>query len=1210
MRIKDMFQAKIDREITGVIKVGQHDEAVKEEELKEYVVTRELAKHFDEFFGNYSKSISTPTDNMGVWISGFFGSGKSHFLKILSYVLDNAQVGGKSVIDYFADKERIADNAMLMANMKLASDTSTQAILFNVDSKSAATGKSDSNAIVLVFNRVFNEKLGYTGAIPALADLERTLDEEGRYQEFQDVFEKIVGKPWMEERHKFKVRRGKVEQTLVEMKYMTAEEAAVWAKESSEGYSIAIEDFAQRVADYIERTGERVVFLVDEIGQFISKESKLMLNLQTMTEELGNKCHGKAWVIVTSQEDIDSMTENLRSDGTSGNDFSKIQGRFKTRLSLSSVNADEVIRERILKKNEYGDQALRALYQSKEMTMKNVIDFDTPILLKKFENEKEFSEVYPFVPYQFDLLADVLNAIRTNSSTGKHLSEGERSMLGAFQAAAKNVMNEEDGVLIPFYRFYDDLVKFLDHTHAGVIQKAQDNARINPNLEDDCFNVNVLKTLFLLKYVNGVPLTVKNIVSLMICNIDEDRATLKKKVNDALDILESNLLISEMQGTYEFLTDEEQDINRQIQDRNIQMADVISAVADMVFDQIYTQTRYKMSKFNGRYTFAFNRAVDNKPKGNVKTEDIGIRFLTPWYLGSGGKGADDVSAMMMSTANNEVIFLLPANNELYLKELQTALKIDDYIRHVGDPEKGKSTLIREVKIHESARHKDSASSMLKDAIADAKVFISGSEVTDITSNDATVKIGVALERQVELHYPKLSYIDKAMEDGDVRKLFDKNSQTSMSLGSSTEPNSNAVKDVTDYIKLNTAGHMSISLKTIMDQFTKAPYGFIDVDVKWLVAKIYKDGMVTATVEKEPVTLFNRKADELANYFLNRKYVEKLLLIPKEEIEPKKMKAAKDVCKELFKVTEATADAERLQASIQGKSEVLKGKCERAKDKADAVSEYPGRDTLENALNYTALLISLTQTKSFYDKIYDIKDELLDLAEDLDPVLNFYMEGAQKKNFDDYGLRALKFYNSSKEHIVDPELEDTIKKIKQIIDMKQPYAKLKDLPQLYDDFVASYGRILKEKAIPVKDIIDQDKDALLERIAGKSYEEKYKMEITNRFNDLKKRVDHENDISDMLGFKDKADSLRTQYSNRIDNETEYTQDPDTGDKISDVHGDINADASKPKKVMNKMAREITSDWRIENRDDLERCIDKLQKQIEAYIDEDTIINIQF
>lgn len=62
-------------------------------------------------------------------------------------------------------------------------------------------------------------------------------------------------------------------------------------------YAIAIEDFAQKVADYIDRSGERVVFLVDEIGQFIAKESKLMLNLQTMTEELGNRCKGKAFRI-------------------------------------------------------------------------------------------------------------------------------------------------------------------------------------------------------------------------------------------------------------------------------------------------------------------------------------------------------------------------------------------------------------------------------------------------------------------------------------------------------------------------------------------------------------------------------------------------------------------------------------------------------------------------------------------------------------------------------------------------------------------------------------------------------------------------------------------------------------------------------------------------------------------------------------------------
>ncbi|MCR2023932.1 BREX system P-loop protein BrxC, partial [Blautia pseudococcoides] len=333
---------------------------------------------------------------------------------------------------------------------------------------------------------------------PALADLERELDEEGKYQEFQDTFLKVTGKAWLETRHKFKIMRGRVEKTLVEMGYMSAEDAGLWVKESStQGYQIAIEDFAERVKSYVERTGKRVVFLVDEIGQFISQDSQLMLNLQTITEELGVRCKGKVWVIVTAQEDIDSMTENMQERS---NDFSKIQGRFKTRLSLSSVNADEVIRERILKKNDTGKSTLKALYETQETTIQNVVDFKgAAIEMKKIKNAEEFANVYPFLPYQFNLLADVLNAIRLNSSTGKHLSEGERSMLGAYQKAAIFVMEQEEGVLVPFYRFYDDLIKFLDHTHAGVIQRAYDNERLNPMHDEDCFTINVLKTLFLLK---------------------------------------------------------------------------------------------------------------------------------------------------------------------------------------------------------------------------------------------------------------------------------------------------------------------------------------------------------------------------------------------------------------------------------------------------------------------------------------------------------------------------------------------------------------------------------------------------------------------------------------------------------------------------------------------------------------------------------------
>lgn len=110
MQIKDMFRKKIDREIQGVIIVGQGEETNVAQELEEYVVTRELQRHFADFFAAYKKGIQGTTPKMGVWISGFFGSGKSHFLKILSYLLQNKQVGDKHAIDYFIEDQMLPGN--------------------------------------------------------------------------------------------------------------------------------------------------------------------------------------------------------------------------------------------------------------------------------------------------------------------------------------------------------------------------------------------------------------------------------------------------------------------------------------------------------------------------------------------------------------------------------------------------------------------------------------------------------------------------------------------------------------------------------------------------------------------------------------------------------------------------------------------------------------------------------------------------------------------------------------------------------------------------------------------------------------------------------------------------------------------------------------------------------------------------------------------
>ena len=198
MQIKSMFEKEIDRPFKPVIIVGQDDIY---QELDEYVVTDELKKHFSEFFSVYSKGITNPTIDIGVWISGFFGSGKSHFLKILSYILDSELIAEDKTtgvkrrpIDFFKEDNKIQDN-IVIADMIKSSNVSTDVVLFNIDSKSASDD-SNKDKILDVFVKVFNEMRGYCTEYPFLADFEKKLDSEGKYEEFKSVFKDINGEDW------------------------------------------------------------------------------------------------------------------------------------------------------------------------------------------------------------------------------------------------------------------------------------------------------------------------------------------------------------------------------------------------------------------------------------------------------------------------------------------------------------------------------------------------------------------------------------------------------------------------------------------------------------------------------------------------------------------------------------------------------------------------------------------------------------------------------------------------------------------------------------------------------------------------------------------------------------------------------------------------------------------------------------------------------
>ncbi|WP_312046532.1 BREX system P-loop protein BrxC [Anaerotignum sp.] len=1207
MIIKNMFSKPIDRDIKGVIKVGQGDDENVKQELEEYVVTRELQKHFADFFASYKKGIVGNTDKMGVWISGFFGSGKSHFLKILSYLLENRVVDEKTAIDYFVEDKKIKDE-MVLGDMKLAANTPADVILFNIDSKSGmADTQNNKEAILSVFLKVFNQHLGFYGANPHLADLERTLTEEGKYEEFKSAFLSIRGKEWADSRHQFRFIQDYVCKALVQIEYMSMEAAKNTCESFTNPYNMDISTFAKMVCDYIKRKGNNhhVIFLVDEIGQYIGEKTDLMLNLQTVAEDLGTECKGKAWIIVTSQQDIDSITK------TRGNDFSKIQGRFDTRLSLSSANVDEVIRKRILEKTETGNQTLALLYDDKDTIIKNLIIFNDGIEKKLYSDRANFSDIYPFIPYQFNLLGDVLTSIRTHGASGKHLAEGERSMLALFKESAMRVMLKNEGALVPFNMFYDALEQFLDHSHKGVIIRAYDNEYLNPNKLEDCFEVNVLKTLFMIKYVKEITPNLENITSLMVSDIDDDRIALKDKVEQALKRLCRQTLVQKNGEIYIFLTDEEQEINREIETQNVESNELTGKISELIFDGLYDEKKYRYPTFNGRYTFGFNQIVDDRTYKANQNYDISLKVLTPNFTDA---QMDETTLRMMSGQSKCVIVALP-DDKGFIDEIRSALKIEKYLRLNSTNVVSKYEQIKEAKRVEMRERNANARIFLEEAMKQATIYMNGDKA-QIAAKDISSRINDALGKLISTVFHKLSYIDTAMNESHIRAVLKGNNNAQLSLdGQAQTPNRLALNDVLDFVSMNTQRHAKTSLKSIMERFTKAPYGFIEDDVEWLVAKLFKEGDLAFFVNNDAVTLLNKSEDEVYRYLSRKEFLEKLLTEKREKANDKQKKAVRDVMKELFNITPMSEEDDAILKSFMQYADRLKNELEKLEIHYKNEQSYPGKQVVKNGKAFMMDLLAIKYSAEFFKIVTDKQDTLLDFAEDYEPIKAFF-HGDQIEIWN-RSLKLMKIYDDSKTFIVNSEIEDVVTAIKAIMAKAKPYSEIRKIPELLERYTNLYNDMLTQMEEPITTAIEEARLRVIQELEGKECRNILSTKITERFAEIKKKAETCNNVATLQNIKVEADALKVRLLNEIAMEEAkiiVAKQPVTPIEVtSDGEKEIpQPPVPKAKTQKTISIKSINSEptWRIETEEDVDKYINILKDKLKQSIKEDIILNVEF
>lgn len=752
MKIQSMFQKDIDRDINGVVQVSQDDQRSLKQELDEYIITKELRRHFATFFDNYVKAIDYPTGKIGVWISGFFGSGKSHFLKMLSYLLSNKEVDGKHAIDYFANK---FDDPMMYADAVRSSSMPTETILFDI-LKQAPVNK-DETAILRVFAKMFYRHCGFYGDDLKVARLERFIEKQGKTEAFRAAFESVHGAPWVDDRDAFAFFEDDLVTVLQDVLGMSERAAHNWFN-GEETNELSVAQLVDDIVAYVDTKPNnfRLLFMVDEVGFFIGDNSDLMGNLQAIVEEIGRRCCGKVWVMVTSQEAIDSVVK------VSGDDFSKIQGRFNTRLSLSSSSVDEVIKKRVLAKTEDADHLLQMEYEKEASGLKSLFAFDNPILdIKGFTSAAEFSATFPFVPYQFIVIQKVLAEIRKHGNSGKHLSGGERSMLSGFQEAAQKVENKDENALVPFYQFYDTVHTFLESAIRRVIDRCQNAADANDGLEQQ--DVNVLKLLYLVRYIEDVKANIENITILMIDDIHTDKIALRASITASLERLLSQNYISRNGDTYAFLTDEEQDIAIDIKNTPVDSAQIVQSISQTVYGEIYPAKKYKC----GKYDFAYDQYVDETLNG-ASTGGMRLRIVT---VASDLYGVGDQRLIMDSQVNNEAIVVLSADTP-YFDELEQAMKIRKYVkqRNVSQMPESIQRIIRD-RNDEARKLESHARSLIEKAIVEGKFYVHG-EILDLKYGSAKDKLDEAMKSLVESVYSKLNMVNQFVDsDADILAIL-------------------------------------------------------------------------------------------------------------------------------------------------------------------------------------------------------------------------------------------------------------------------------------------------------------------------------------------------------------------------------------------------------------------------------------------------------
>lgn len=962
MSLREIFQKPVDRNIEGVIKAD--DDASLRLELDEYVITNEVDKRLDTFLDAYNNYQGAN----GVWVSGFFGSGKSHLLKMLALVLENRQVEGENSADLFISKPTFRDNEILRGDLKKAVSIPSKSILFNIDQKADVISKTQLDALLAVFVKVFDEECGYYGKQPYVAEFERDLDSDGLLDAFKNKFKEVSSKEWEWARQRTIRMTSWIDEAY---NTVTGQSVAQILDKYRSDYRLSIEDFAQHIQAYIDRQGPdfRLNFFVDEVGQYIAGNVKLMTNLQTIAESLATKCRGRSWIIVTAQEDMDSVVGEMGKQES--NDFTKIQARFRNRMKLTSQDVDEVIQKRLLLKNERGVNLLSDLYHDQANNFKTLFDFaDGSQTYRNFQDKEHFIHCYPFIPYQFALFQSAIqNLSLHNAFEGRHSSVGERSMLGVFQQVAIHIANHRVGQLATFDLMFEGIRTALK----SQIQRAVIQAE---NHLEDPFAVRVLKALFLVKYVKEFKATLRNLCVLMLDDFNQDLPELRRNVEEAANLLEQQTYIQRNGELYEYLTDEEKDVEEEIKNTEVESTDVANELEKIVFDHVIKNRKIRFD--DNHQDYSYTRKLDDRLHG--REYELAIHVITPFH-----ENAESLDVLRgLTMARPELMVIMPPDDRL-MRDVTLYKQTEKYIRqNISITQQKSVKQILESKGFQNRERYSEIQQRVQSLLGKARMLVAGGDV-EIGGEDAQSRITRGFHELIHRTYHNLSMLKGiTFTEDDVSKYLN-HSQEGL-FGNDATAMAESEQELLAFIQSNNRGGVRTTLKTLIENFERKPYGWYYAAILCTLAMLCARGKVE--IRKDGNIL---EGGDLEHALLNSRGHANVVLAPQIDFTASQVRDLKEFYEDFFDSPPQAGEAKVLGKEVGTAFQDLINQLNQL---AAEAGQYPFLNSLAPALER----LNATAGKPYTWYLTEFlrqKDELLQLKEQLiDPVRKF-MSGSQK-----------------------------------------------------------------------------------------------------------------------------------------------------------------------------------------------------------------------